>query len=97
MRIISRRVLRAFWEQHPDAEQQLRAWFYGVRKASWRTPEDVKAAHGNASIISNNRVVFNIKGNRYRLVGMIRYDLGILYVRFIGSHEEYNSVDATTI
>lgn len=97
MRIIARSTLRLFWEQHPEAEQSLKAWFHDVEQAEWKTPAEVKAAYGNASIIGNNRVVFNIKGNDYRLIVMIRYDIGIVFIRFIGSHEEYDKVDAATI
>jgi mRNA interferase HigB len=97
MRIIARGTLRTFWERHPDAEQPLKVWFHDADQAQWKTPAEVKAAYGNASIIGNNRVVFNINGNDYRLVVMIRYDLGILFIRFIGSHEAYDKIDAATI
>lgn len=97
MRIIARSTLRTFWEQHPDAEQPLKAWFHDAEQARWTTPAEVKAAYGNASIIGNNRVVFNIKGNEYRLIVMIRYDISIVFIRFVGSHKEYDKVDAATI
>jgi mRNA interferase HigB len=67
MRILSRSTLRNFWESHPDAEEALKTWYYEASQADWQSPMEVKAAHGNASIIANNRVVFNIKGNTYRL------------------------------
>jgi mRNA interferase HigB len=97
MRIISRSTLRVFWETHPDAQEALKAWYYEASHAKWQNPADIKAAHRNASIIGNNRVVFNIKGNTYRLIVAIRYDIGIIYIRFIGSHAEYDKVDAEKI
>lgn len=97
MRILSRSTLRSFWESHPDAEEALKTWYYEASRANWQSPSDVKAAHRNASIIANNRVVFNIKGNTYRLIAAIRYDLGIVFIRFVGTHSEYDKVDAATI
>lgn len=97
MRIISRSTLRTFWEIHPDAEEALRTWYYEASHADWQTPADIKLAHRSASIIANNRVVFNIKGNTYRLIVAIRYDISIIFIRFIGTHAEYNKVDAETI
>jgi mRNA interferase HigB len=97
MRILSRSTLRTFWESHPDAEEALKTWYYEASHADWQSPVDVKSAHGNASIIANNRVVFNIKGNTYRLIVAIRYDIGIIFIRFIGTHAEYDKVDAETI
>jgi mRNA interferase HigB len=97
VRIIARRTLRAFWEQHADAEQPLRAWYHDARKATWRTPADIKQVYANASIISDNRVVFNIKGNDYRLVVAINYPFGICYIRFVGTHAAYDRIDATKI
>lgn len=96
MRILSRSSLRDFWETHPDAEEPLKTWYYEASRSNWQTPADVKA-HRNASIIANNRVVFNIKGNSYRLIVAIRYDLGIIFIRFIGTHAEYDKVDAEII
>jgi mRNA interferase HigB len=97
MRILSRSTLRNFWESHPDAEEALKTWYYEASHADWQSPVDVKSAHGNVSIIANNRVVFNIKGNTYRLIVAIRYDIGIIFIRFIGNHSEYDKVDAETI
>lgn len=97
MRIISRKTLREFWNQYTDAEEPLRAWHVRVRKAAWKTPADVKADYANASIIANNRVVFNIKGNRYRLVVAIDYQYSIVYIRFVGTHTAYDQIDASTI
>jgi len=97
MRILSRSTLRNFWETHPDVEEALKTWYYEASHANWQSPVDVKAAYASASIIANNRVVFNIKGNTYRLVVVIRYDIGIIFIRFIGTHVEYDKVDAETI
>jgi mRNA interferase HigB len=97
MRILSRSTLRSFWESHPDAEEALKTWHYEASHADWQSPVDVKSAHSNASIIANNRVIFNIKGNTYRLIVAIRYDIGIIFIRFIGTHAEYDKVDAETI
>ena len=97
MRIISRRALREFWQQHSDAEQPLQTWYDRVKSASWKTPADVKADYRNASFLKNNRVVFNIKGNSYRLVTAIRYQPGIVYIRFIDTHAAYDKIDAATI
>jgi mRNA interferase HigB len=97
MRIISRKTLREFWEQHQDARQPLQAWYADVKQATWKTPADIKNVYRNASIIANNRAVFNIRGNRYRLVVAIQYDYGIVYIRFVGSHQEYDRINAATI
>ncbi len=97
MRILSRSALRDFWESHPDAEEALKTWCYEASHADWQSPVDVKSAHSNASIIANNRVVFNIKGITYRLIVAIRYDIGIIFIRFIGTHAEYDKVDAELI
>ena len=97
MRIIARSTLRSFWEQYPNAEQPLKAWFYEASRANWQSPSDIKSLYRNASILANNRVVFNIKGNDYRLIVHVRYDIGIIFIRFIGTHQEYDKIDATTI
>lgn len=97
MRIISRKRLVEFWGAHPDAEQPLRAWYAETKKANWRSPAEIKTIYRNASILANNRVVFNIKGNDYRLVVMIDYRQGKLFIRFIGTHQEYDCIHAATI
>ena len=97
MRIISRRALREFWEQHPDARQPLQAWYADVKRAEWKTPSEIKVLYRNASFIANNRVVFNIKGNHYRLVVAIQYEFGLVYIRFVGTHQDYDKIDAATI
>lgn len=97
MRIISRKTLREFWERHSDVQQSLQAWYADVKHATWKTPSDIKNVYRNASFVANNRVVFNIKGNKYRLVVAIQYKYGIVYIRFIGSHREYDEIDTSTI
>jgi len=97
MRIIARKTLREFWEKHPDARPSLQAWYADVKHANWQSPSDIKSIYRNASFLSNNRVVFNIKGNHYRLIVSLQYDYGIVYLRFIGTHQEYDQIDAQKI
>ncbi len=97
MRIIAKKTLRKFWETHADAQAALEAWYDDTKRAIWTSPADIKTVYANASILPNNRVVFNIKGNTYRLVVAINYACGIVYVRFIGHHRAYDTIDATTI
>src|SRR5579872_5547342 len=91
MRIISRKHLRQFWEkrEYADAEQPLKAWFRQASKADWNSPVTVKAAYHSASIVRNSRVVFNIAGNKYRLVVKINYAYRVIYIRFVGTHQQY--------
>jgi mRNA interferase HigB len=97
MRIIARKTLRDFWERHSDAEEALQAWYHDARHATWMTPTDIRQRYATASIIANNRVVFNIRGNSYRLVVAINYSFAIIYIRFVGTHREYDQIDATSI
>jgi mRNA interferase HigB len=97
MRIISRRTLREFWEFYPDSTIALQTWFHDVERANWSTPADIKAVYRNSSFVAGNRVVFNIKGNNYRLVILEIYQHGVVYIRFVGTHEEYARIDVTTI
>lgn len=97
MRIIAVSTLRECWEQKPDAEHPLRAWHEIASAEVWQTPQDIKDKYSNASIVANNRVVFNIKGNDFRLIVKIHYNTGIVYIRFVGTHREYDAVDAETI
>ncbi len=97
MRVIAKATLRDFWEVHPEAEQALRTWHQAAKAADWQAPADVKAKFLSASLLRDNRVVFNICGNKYRLVVKIRYEIGIIYVRFLGTHADYDAVDAHTI
>ena len=97
MHIVSIKTLREFWESHPDAEQPLRAWYTLARRAQWRSPTDIKAEYASASVVGGNRVVFNIKGNTYRLIVIAEYRKGRLFIRFVGTHSEYDRIDAATI
>ena len=97
MRIIAISYLRPFWETHPDAEQPLKSWVDEIKKANWNQPADIKAQYRNASVLKNRRIVFNIKGNDYRLIVAIAYKLQIVYVKFVGTHKEYDAVDAETV
>ena len=97
MRIISRKALRKFWEKHPDAKQRLQAWYADVKRSDWTSPADVKRTYRNASVIANDRIVFNIKGNKYRIIVKVSYRFKIVFIRFVGTHEEYDRVDATQI
>lgn len=97
MRIVAVSYLRSFWEANPDAEQHLKSWADEVRKAIWTQPADIKAHYRNASILKNRRVVFNIKGNDYRLVASVAYRYRAVYVKFIGTHAEYDLIDAETV
>jgi mRNA interferase HigB len=97
MRVISRKALRTFWESHPDARQALQAWYADVKRANWNSPADLKTAYQNASFVANNRVIFNIKGNKYRIIVAVQYKFRIVFIRFVGTHREYDQVDAATI
>lgn len=98
MRIFSRSTLIQFWKKHRDAEAPLRLWFAQVERASWRGPADVRAAFGSADFIADNRVVFDIKGNSYRLIVHVRYaPFCLVFIRFIGTHAEYDRIDAATV
>ena len=97
MRIIAIKALRDFWNKHKDAEQPLRAWYIEAKKAGWKKPDDIIKQYRSASILRNNRVVFNIKGNNYRLVTSINYSFKIVYIRFVGTHKEYDNINAEEI
>jgi mRNA interferase HigB len=97
MRIVALKTLRDFWARHPDAEQPLRAWHDEVNRAQWRAPADIKQQFRSASILKGRRVVFNIKGNEYRLVAALAYNTGVVFVKFIGTHAEYDRIDAETV
>ena len=97
MRVIAVRTLRDFWEKHADAEVPLRSWFAMASRANWRSPADVKAAYRSASFIANNRIVFNIKGNAYRLVAVVHYNRGTMFIRFVGTHRDYDKIDTSTV
>lgn len=99
MRIIAVSTLRGFWMRpgRGDAEQPLRAWVHVVRGADWSKPTDVKSMFSTADIIGNERIVFNIGGNKYRLVAAVHYRGKRVYVRFIGTHKDYDKIDAETV
>ena len=98
MRIIAKRTLVQFWESgHGDAEQPLKAWHAMAKAASWSDPSEIKAKFATASFLPNNRVVLNISGNKYRLVVKVEYAIKAVYIRFIGSHAEYDKIDASKI
>jgi len=97
VRVIARKMLSDFWARHPLAEQPLKAWFAEVRKAAWKRPQDIKNAYRSASFVANNRVVFNIAGNMYRLVAVVHYNTGVVFIRYVGAHAGYNRIDAETV
>lgn len=97
MRVFSKKILREFWEDHADAKAGLQGWYEEALRAEWQMPADIKRTHANASIITDNRVVFNIQGNAYRLIVKIHYDRGFAYIRFVGTHAQYDKIDAETI
>jgi len=94
VRIIARRTLRDFWQANPDAEQPLKAWFREVEAAQWDSPHAIKAQYRSASVVGGNRIVFNIAGNKYRLIVKFNFAHGIAYIRFVGTHAEYDRIDA---
>jgi mRNA interferase HigB len=97
MRIIALKTLRLFWERQPDARQALQAWYRDAKQARWSSPTDIRTVYRHASFVGHNRVIFNIRGNQYRLVAAITYAHGIVYIRFMGSHQDDDKIDATTI
>ena len=97
MRIIALSKLRVFWNKHPQAEIPLRAWHADASRADWKSPADIKEAYRSASFLPNKRVVFNIKGNDYRLIVTVHYNRGMMFIRFVGTHAEYDRIDASTI
>jgi mRNA interferase HigB len=97
MRIIAKSTLREFGEKHSDVEEALQAWYDDTERSHWKTPADIRAVYASASFLANNRVVFNIRGNHYRLVTHIHYNTQIVYIRFVGTHVEYDRIDAVTI
>lgn len=95
--LLSRKILRDFREQHHDAEQPLRAWYHDVKHADWRSPANIKAVYRKADFLGKNRVVFNTKRDQYRLVVAVLYDFRIVFIRFIGTHRDYDAVDAAKV
>ena len=97
MRVIAVSTLREFWKKHPQAGTSLRARFANASRADWKNPAAIKAAYRNASFVGNNRVAFNIKGNDFRLVVAVHYNRRMMYIRFVGTHAEYNAINAERI
>ena len=97
MRIFTSRTLREFWTRHPDAERPLLGWLNKVEAADWTTPAAVRADYRSVSILAGNRAVFNIKGNTYRLVVSIDYQRRAVYIRFVGTHAEYDRINAAEV
>ena len=96
-RIFAKSILREYWEKHPDSEQYLKTWYDTVMSSDWKTPNDVKQTYTNASILKNRRTVFNIKGNSYRLIVKFNFEKQWAFIRFIGTHTEYNKINANMI
>ncbi len=97
IRILSKSTLRDFWEKHSDSEQYLKTWYDTAMNSDWKTPADVKRTYVNASILKDNRIVFNIKGNSYRLIAKFNFEKQWIFIRFIGTHNEYDKIDANMI
>jgi mRNA interferase HigB len=96
-RIFAKSTLRIFWEKYPDSEQYLKTWYDTAMSSEWRTPADVRKSYASASILKESRIVFNIKGNTYRLVAKFNYEKQWIFIRFIGTHSEYDRIDANEI
>lgn len=97
MKVIAVGTLRQFWSRHPDSEQPLKAWFDEARHAQWASPQDIRDRYRSASFVGRNRVVFNINGNNYRLVVAVAYRFQAVYIKFVGTHAEYDRIDAATV
>jgi mRNA interferase HigB len=96
-RIFAKSTLREYWVKHPDTEQYLKTWYDTVMSSVWKTPNDIKKTYANASILKDSRIVFNIKGNDYRLIVKFNFDKQWAFIKFIGTHKEYDKIDANTI
>jgi mRNA interferase HigB len=96
-RIFAKSTLREFWDKHPDSEQYLKTWYDTAMNSDWKTPNDVKQSYANVSILKNIRIVFNIKGNSYRLIVKFNFEKQWAFIRFIGTHSEYDRIDAENI
>jgi mRNA interferase HigB len=97
MNVISKKTIVLFYEVHPNSKAALESWHAEVRKAKWQTPDDIKRAYSSASFLGDNRVVFNIKGNNYRLIVHVDYRRHIVRIKFIGTHAEYDKINAEEI
>jgi mRNA interferase HigB len=96
-RVIAKRTIKEFWEKHPDSKEYLETWYETVKGANWNSPNEIKEFYATVSILKNSRVVFNIKGNSYRLVAKINYQKHWLFIRFIGTHKDYDTIDSNNI
>lgn len=97
MRVIAKRTLRDFWIKHADSEQQLTSWYRETEKAEWNSINELKTEYPNASILKYNRIAFNIKGNNYRLIVKFNLEFQICWIKFIGTHAEYDKINANEI
>lgn len=97
MKIFSRGTLRDFWQKHGDCELQLKTWYRETEKFNWNSINEIKNEYPNASILKGNRIVFYIKGNDYRLIVKFNFEYGLAWIRFIGTHAEYDKIDANKI
>lgn len=97
MRVFVKRTLQNFWERHPESEEYLRKWYEVAVRAQWQSPADVKEVFCHASILKNSRIVFNIRGNSYRLIARFEFEKQFIFIRFIGTHQEYDKIDANLI
>ena len=97
MRVIAKKILREFWEKHSDSREQLKSWFQETSDSQWKGPKEIKKEYPSASFLADNRVVFNIKGNNFRLIVKINYDYQMVWIRFIGTHAEYDKKNANEI
>jgi mRNA interferase HigB len=96
-RIFAKSTLRDYWEKHGDSEQHLKTWYDTAMNAEWKNPSDVKSTYASANILKDSRIVFNIKGNSYRLVAKFNFEKQWIFIRFVGTHAEYDKIDANTI
>ncbi|MCM4166445.1 addiction module toxin RelE [Arenibacter sp. H213] len=97
MRVIAKRTLRDFWTKHTDSEQQLTAWYRETEKSEFKNLNELKKNYPSASILNDNRIVFNIKGNKYRLIVKVNFEYQICWIRFVGTHAEYDKINANEI
>lgn len=98
MQVIARRTLRQFWERHPQAERPIRSWFAAVSKARWTGPADVKRQYGTTvDFVGDNRLIFDLGGNKFRLIVHVSYTFGRVLVKFIGTHADYDRIDPETV
>ena len=98
MQVIARRTLKEFWERHPQAEGSVRAWFAAVSKERWQGPSDIKRRFGTTvDFVADNRVIFDLGGDKYRLIIHVSYEFGRVLVKFIGTHAEYDRIDPETV